>query len=115
MGWSHVVVAGAGFVAALALLGGPSREKGALDPIVCHCSCSPPVTSESVGFGARDWAVLLLGLVLVAGVWLNLVLVLRFDVKKLASGDQEYVLSIKGKSASKGIYGARKGLELTGQ
>lgn len=115
MDWSCLAWAGAGFVAALAFAGGSSRTRAPAEPIVCHCNCASSLPSESGASGLRDWGLLLLVLLVLVGVFANVVLVLRFDIKKLATGDQEYTLSIKGKSASKGVYGARKGLELIGQ
>ncbi|CAE7766812.1 ANK1 [Symbiodinium sp. CCMP2592] len=111
MDWSCLAWAGAGFVSALAFVGGSSRTRAPAEPIVCHCNCASSSPSESEASGLRDWGLLLLVLLVLVGVFANVVLVLKFDIKKLA-GDQEYTLSIKGKGGSKGVYGARKGLEL---
>ena len=102
---SHGVLAAAGLLVGLWFSASPSPSPVAKD-CHCHCSCPPdPNSNTSVSTcGIVALLVILLGT--------NLALVLRVTIRHSASGDQEWVLSVKGKPG-KGVYGAAKGLQIT--
>ena len=81
----------------------------------CHCAYSGPPVEEAT-WGSGNLALVAVGVIGIILVCTNTAWAFKISFKDLASGEnKELFLGVKGKSkGSLGIYGASRGLQLTG-
>jgi len=110
----HLVVGGISFAAGYWFRSGLDKPS---EPQACHCQCQwtgpPPIAAASQGTGNFIWVVITVLVVCGILVLSNVALVCKVSFKDSSTGtDRELQFNVKGKS--KGVYGASRGLAITG-